>query len=152
MTAGCAKNFIGSKSTTAINFKYLSISMDNLFKKYKIKYPNKIKIDVDGNELYILNGMNKILKVYDEIYIELTNSKNKYDYYNNKIYKFLIKKNFYLHNFYNDNFLFKKNKIHFCNRKLFPDEPTICHGSAKKPCFFNNFLTINGFPFLTDPE
>jgi FkbM family methyltransferase len=108
MTAGCAKNFLGSKSTTAINFKYLSTSMDNLFMKYKIKYPNKIKIDVDGNELDILNGMNKILKVCDEIYIELTNSKNKKDYYNNKIYKFLIKKNFYLHNFYDDNFLFKK--------------------------------------------
>jgi len=108
LTAGCAKNYLGPNIKNTINFKYLSTSMDNIFEQYKIKYPNKIKIDVDGNELDILKGMSKILKVCDEIYIELTNSNNKDDYFNNKIYKFLIKKNFFLHDFYNQNFLFKK--------------------------------------------
>ena len=41
--------------------KSLSINLDNLFKLTKF-FPNYIKVDVDGNEKYVLEGMSSYLK------------------------------------------------------------------------------------------
>ena len=45
-----------------ISYNTLAISIDNLMSLNLINYPKLIKIDVDGNEIEILNGLNTIFK------------------------------------------------------------------------------------------
>jgi FkbM family methyltransferase len=48
----------------------LQLSLDELFKDAKLVKPNKVKIDVDGNELTVLAGATNLLVGADEIYFE----------------------------------------------------------------------------------
>lgn len=48
----------------------LQMSMDELFTKTELQRPNKIKIDVDGNELIVLAGTVELLTGASEIYFE----------------------------------------------------------------------------------
>ena len=48
----------------------LQMSLDELFEDAKLAKPNKIKIDVDGNELTVLAGATKLLAGATEIYFE----------------------------------------------------------------------------------
>ncbi len=52
-----------------INFKTLGLSVDFLIMQKLIRPPNLIKIDVDGNELDIINGLNETIKKIDDISI-----------------------------------------------------------------------------------
>jgi FkbM family methyltransferase len=45
-------------------------SLDNLFKNLSLKQPTKIKIDVDGNEKFVLEGGKKVILNSNEIYYE----------------------------------------------------------------------------------
>jgi len=48
----------------------LQVSLDELFAKTELQRPNKIKIDVDGNELIVLAGTVELLTGASEIYFE----------------------------------------------------------------------------------
>lgn len=48
----------------------LQMSLDELFTKTELQRPNKIKIDVDGNELIVLAGTVELLTGASEIYFE----------------------------------------------------------------------------------
>lgn len=48
----------------------LTMHIDTIFKLFNLPQPNKIKIDVDGNEELVMDGAWSILKNADEIYFE----------------------------------------------------------------------------------
>lgn len=50
--------------------KSLQMSLDELFESVDAIRPNKIKIDVDGNEETVLRGLKGLLATADEIYFE----------------------------------------------------------------------------------
>ncbi|MDC1003219.1 FkbM family methyltransferase, partial [Candidatus Pelagibacter sp.] len=109
MTPGVARNYLKEKvkKTKLIKFKFLGISFDEIIKIYKLKYPTKIKLDVDGNELDILKGMNKSLNQINELYIEMIQDKKKVNNYN-QIMNLLKKKKFIVYKKGKENFIFKK--------------------------------------------
>lgn len=86
-------NFEGKSFEPDLSFSVLGLSLDFLVKNKLVQMPNFIKIDVDGNEHIILEGMRdllKNLKIY-EIMIEINlNYKTQY----NNIIKFMSKNNF----------------------------------------------------------
>ncbi|GBL21625.1 hypothetical protein EMGBS4_16850 [Acidimicrobiaceae bacterium] len=47
-----------------------------IFLKFDLLRPNKIKIDVDGNELTVLRGMKDLLRGASEVYFEDSKSKS----------------------------------------------------------------------------
>jgi FkbM family methyltransferase len=86
-----------------INFKYNTIGMSSNFivKYLNIPKPKYIKIDVDGIEHLILNGMSEILNHTSEILIELNDSfKEQID----KSQSILIENGFVLQNKYIDKY------------------------------------------------
>ena len=56
-----------------VNFEYktISMSLDDMVKKFNLKQPDYIKIDVDGNEHLVLSGAKETIKKTKEILIEL---------------------------------------------------------------------------------
>ena len=55
----------GKHKTTQLLF-----SLDYIYKEFKLKLPNKIKIDVDGNEKLVFKGAEEIILNAEEIYYE----------------------------------------------------------------------------------
>ncbi len=83
----------GIKDISKKNFGISGIKLDDIVSEKKIPFPDYIKIDVDGLEKNVLQGMKKILE-HDNlrsILIEFSN-KEEIDFYK----KDLKKKNFYL--------------------------------------------------------
>jgi FkbM family methyltransferase len=108
LTPGVAQNQILSvKQHSKINFLCPIISFDKIIEIYKLKKPNKVKIDVDGVEFQILKGMSKTLNRVDEIYIEMLSEKKKNKSYY-KILKLLKKYDFHIKNKHSENYIFKK--------------------------------------------
>ena len=50
--------------------KVIQFSLDDIFAKLDLPQPNKIKIDVDGNELTVLQGMKDLIRSANEVYFE----------------------------------------------------------------------------------
>ena len=50
--------------------KAVQFSLDDIFMKLNLTRPNKIKIDVDGNELTVLQGMKDLIRDANEVYFE----------------------------------------------------------------------------------
>ena len=50
--------------------KVIQFSLDDIFVKLDLPRPNKIKIDVDGNELTVLEGMKDLIRSANEVYFE----------------------------------------------------------------------------------
>ena len=48
----------------------VQFSLDEIFIQLKLSFPNKIKIDVDGNEETVLRGLKGLLATANEIYFE----------------------------------------------------------------------------------
>ena len=95
------------------SYKVLSSSLDQLVVLGKLKIPNFIKIDVDGNEYEILNGAKKILSSPElsSILVELDeNDKRK----SGKVIK-LLKKNKFVIKSINKSLLFKSNNAYIKN-------------------------------------
>ena len=90
-------------------------SLDNLFKNFSLKQPNKIKIDVDGNERFVFDGGKNVIMNADEIYYEDIGSEE-----DKIVIDTILKNNFYivseipatnkLEGRNDRNILFKKNK------------------------------------------
>lgn len=57
----------GQQTHTA---KVVQLSLDDIFLKLDLLRPNKIKIDVDGNELTVLRGMKDLIRGASEVYFE----------------------------------------------------------------------------------
>ena len=62
-----------SNGNIKFSYKTLGLSLDNICAEFNIPLPEYIKIDVDGNELKVINGMNVLLdsKHLQSICIEL---------------------------------------------------------------------------------
>ena len=58
---------LGHQSHSA---KVVQFSLDDIFTKLELSRPNKIKIDVDGNELTVLQGLKDLIRGASEIYFE----------------------------------------------------------------------------------
>jgi FkbM family methyltransferase len=78
--------------------KIPSIKLDTYIKKKKIKHIDILKIDVEGSELDIINGMKSSLlkKKFTAIQIEITEKKSIFNLKENKIIKIMKKYNYYL--------------------------------------------------------
>jgi len=63
-----SKSEINSKLGFTIN--QLCFSLDDIFDIFDLDLPNKIKIDVDGNEEFVINGGRKIIMQAQEVYFE----------------------------------------------------------------------------------
>jgi len=50
--------------------KVIQFSLDDIFVKLDISRPNKVKIDVDGNEITVLQGMKDLIRGANEVYFE----------------------------------------------------------------------------------
>jgi FkbM family methyltransferase len=64
-------NLDKSYSSTSLGF-----SLDYIFKNLKLKYPTKVKIDVDGNEDEVFKGASNIIFNAREVYFEDSGLKN----------------------------------------------------------------------------
>ena len=102
--------------------KIYTEKLDNILKKSKIKKIDFLTIDVEGNELNVLKGLNFNKYKPKVISIELINQnvnsfyEQKIEYIQkSKIYKFLIKKNYKLANWVHDDLVFVSNR--FLNKK-----------------------------------
>ena len=69
---GANSNFGVPHSTrnTVLSYRSNSLNFENLFDFYKIKYPDHVKIDVDGNELPILKSLCKSNNHFKSILLE----------------------------------------------------------------------------------
>lgn len=104
-------NFL--KKTSNVSYKTSSFSIDKLVKNFNLPSPNYIKIDVDGNEIQILEGIGDQFKSLKEILIEVDDFENNIKF----VEDYLIKKNFFIYdieyfgkNNKTANFIFKKNE------------------------------------------
>ena len=71
MTGGDETQIFGSNpNVTGYTAPVLQVSLDELFAVTDLQRPNKIKIDVDGNELIVLAGTVELLTGASEIYFE----------------------------------------------------------------------------------
>ena len=106
--SGISGHNFGKKKENSFSYLTTSEKLDNLVINNNIPYPNYIKMDVDGNEFLILNGMKKILgnSALKSILIEIDNINEK-----NKIVSILEEYNFILtkDSSINKNYIFKKN-------------------------------------------
>ena len=88
----------GGKIEDMVTTEYVvnSISLSNFIKKKKIKKINLIKIDTEGHEFEVLQGLKKKINIVENILIEFHNNKIYLNYNSNNIHKYLIKNNFVL--------------------------------------------------------
>lgn len=100
-----------AKRETNASYKGLSISINKLINSFNLPTPNYIKLDVDGNEIEILEGIGDKFHYLDEILIELDNYQKNISF----VQDYLLKKNFIIYDKeYFDksnttaNFIFKK--------------------------------------------
>lgn len=74
------------------SYRTMSISIDTLITSFNLPRPYYIKIDVDGNEMNILKGINNYYNDIKEILVEVDNYKTNLNY----LEKFLNNKNFFI--------------------------------------------------------
>ena len=81
--AGLSDNFLSEKKIGE-SFMLTTETLDNLIEGNLTETPDYVKIDVDGNEKNILNGMSKTIRnrKLKSILIELDDS-SKFSYYEN---------------------------------------------------------------------
>ena len=72
------------------------IKLSNFIKVKKIKNIDLVKIDTEGHELEVLQGINKCISKIKYILIEMHNDNIYKNYNSNKIHNYLIKNNFRL--------------------------------------------------------
>ena len=76
--------------------KVKTIKLSEMFKKKKIKKLDLLKIDTEGHELEVLQGLTAEIKKVKNILIEFHNDSIYLQYDSKKIHKYLIKQNFEL--------------------------------------------------------
>lgn len=86
------KQVIPTLENNPFKMKQILFSLDFIFENFQLSKPNKIKIDVDGNELRVFKGGEKTILSADEIYYE----DNGLDE-DNFIIKKILENNFKIH-------------------------------------------------------
>lgn len=89
--------YIASQNLKNVSFyNVATFSLDHLMSQYKLPHPTHLKIDVDGSEINVLNGMFEVLKNSKElkIFIEVNLDKNKGNFH--QISEFLSDLNYKL--------------------------------------------------------
>ena len=87
---------VESKNMIKEKVKVKITTLNNILKKIKIKQLDLVKIDTEGHELQVLQGIGKTVQKIKIVLIEFRND-NVYKNYNSiKIHNNLIKNNFYL--------------------------------------------------------
>jgi FkbM family methyltransferase len=86
--AGFSMHQFGEEDKTKFSYLVASDTLNNLFLNKKLPCPNYIKLDVDGIEMQILEGMSDILKnkTLQSILVEV-NSETEKESINNYLYK-----------------------------------------------------------------
>ncbi len=64
------EQIIPTKKNSPFQMKQFCFSLDYIFESFKLEYPTKIKIDVDGNEKKVFEGGKKVILNAKEIYFE----------------------------------------------------------------------------------
>ena len=64
------EQIIPTKKNDPFKIKQFLFSLDYIFENFNLEYPNKVKIDVDGNEKRVFDGGKKTILNADEIYYE----------------------------------------------------------------------------------
>ena len=77
--------------------KVKKIKLSSIFRKYKFKVVDVLKIDADGSELNILKSGERYLSKTNIIYVEISDKKKTWDEKYKKIYNILKKKGFIYH-------------------------------------------------------
>ena len=77
--------------------KVKKIKLSSIFRKYKFKVVDVLKIDAEGSELNILKSGERYLSKTNIIYVEISDKKKTWDEKYKKIYNILIKKGFISH-------------------------------------------------------
>lgn len=99
------KIILGRKSNSfvKVNMKKLDEIIDE---SYNISNIRLLKIDVEGYELFVLEGAQKILEKTEIVYFESAEEHfNYYGYKTSDIIKFLLERNFYVFKFENYDFI-----------------------------------------------
>ena len=96
---------VSNKKNSPSVTKILGLSLDQLVENKIIEKPNLIKIDVDGNEVEVLKGSEKILKSKRKITILVEIRKKNYNF----ISGFLKKKGFRIVSSERDNYIWENN-------------------------------------------
>ena len=86
----------GVKDMTYSNTKIKTIRLLDILKSKKLKKIDLLKIDTEGHELEVLEGLDKEIKNIKYILIEFHNDKIYLKYDPKKIHNYLTKKNFIL--------------------------------------------------------
>ena len=85
-----------SKNMIKEKIKIKITTLNNLLRKFKTKKIDLIKIDTEGHELEVLEGLKNTIKRVEIILIEFRNDNVYKNYKPSKIHKNLLKNNFYL--------------------------------------------------------
>lgn len=64
------EQIIPTQKNNPFKIRQFLFSLDYIFENFNLEYPNKIKIDVDGNEKRVFDGGKKTILNADEIYYE----------------------------------------------------------------------------------
>ncbi len=64
------EQIIPTNKKSPFQIKQFLFSLDYIFESFKLEYPTKIKIDVDGNEKKVFDGGKKVILNAKEIYYE----------------------------------------------------------------------------------
>lgn len=98
----------GKELDVAMSYNTLGISLDECVKLFKIPYPNKMKIDVDGIEHLILQGAINTINKCDSILIEVNEN---FAEQHNEVSRIMEKNDFYLikKNKTSDSVMFEKS-------------------------------------------
>ena len=108
----------GVKKMTHQKIRIKTIKLDDVIKKNKIYKIDLLKIDTEGHELEVLEGLRKKIKNIKFILIEFHFDKIYLNYSPKKIHNYLLKNNFILKAKFKFPFTRWEDRIYFNNNEL----------------------------------
>lgn len=101
-----------NKSLIKEAYNVKSVKLSDVIKKNNIKKINLLKIDTEGHELEVLQGLNKSIKHTQFILIEFHRDKIYFNYNPRKIHNYLIKNNFVLEDTFRFPFTYWEDRLY----------------------------------------
>lgn len=106
-----------NKSLIKESYNIKTVRLNDVIKKNNIKKINLLKIDTEGHELEVLQGLNKSIKHTQFILIEFHRDKIYFNYNPRKIHNYLIKNNFVLEDTFRFPFTYWEDRL-YKNKKF----------------------------------
>ena len=106
-----------NKSLIKESYNIKTVRLNDVIKKNNIKKINLLKIDTEGHELEVLQGLNKSIKYTQFILIEFHRDKIYFNYNPRKIHNYLIKNNFVLEDTFRFPFTYWEDRL-YKNKKF----------------------------------